>query len=171
MTVESDAKPIEVLLVEDDPADVGVTEETLKNASRPTSITVAEDGETALAHLRREGEHESSSRPDLILLDLKLPGMDGWEVLEQVSGDPDLVTIPVMLLTGTEAERGRLEAYNVPPSRYCRKPLELDRFDRMVDQLDELSRRPILSPSVAPGPEVQSAGPAGNGKKWWWPFG
>ena len=76
MTVESDAKPIEVLLVEDDPADVGATEETLKGASR-TSITVAEDGETALARLRREEEHESSSRPDLIFLDLKLPGMDG----------------------------------------------------------------------------------------------
>ena len=88
MTVGSDTKPIEVLLVEDDPADVGVTEETLRSASDPTSTTVAEDGETALAHLRKEGEHESSFCPDLIFLDLKLTGMDGrsW------SKSPEILT-------------------------------------------------------------------------------
>ena len=171
MTVESDERPIEVLLVEDDTAEVRLTEETLKGASRPTRITVAEDGETAMALLRREGEHESSTRPDLILLDLQLPGMDGWEVLEQISGDPDLAKIPVIVLTGTEAERGLLESYNIPPSRYCRKPIDLDRFHRAVDQLDQLSRQPIVRPSAAAEPVLQSSGPAGEGKKWWWPFG
>ena len=76
-----------------------------------------------------------------------------------------------MLLARTEAERGSLEAYNVPPCGYCRKLVELYRLDRMVDQLEELSRRPIPSPSTDPEPEVQAAGPAGNGKKWRWPFG
>ena len=171
MTVDSDERPIKVLLVEDDTADARLTVETLKGASRPTSITVAEDGETAMALLRREGEHESSPRPDLILLNLRLPRMDGWEVLEQISGDPDLATIPVVILTGTEAERGILESYNIPPSRYCRKPIDLDRFDRMVDQLDQLGSRPIVRPPADREPVLQSAGPAGEGKKWWWPFG
>ena len=116
-------KPIEILVVEDDPADARLTEETLKGSQHRLNITVAEDGEVAMALLRREGENAEAPRPDLILLDLKMPNKDGEEVLADMNEDPDLVTIPVMILTATEAEQSRLASYNIPPSRYCRKPL------------------------------------------------
>ena len=167
MTWESGDRPIEVLLVEDDPADARLAEETLKDAEHQTNVSLVEDGETALARLRGEGEHAGSQRPDLILLDLNLPGMDGTEVLGHIGNDPDLSSIPVMILTGTEAERSLLESYNIPPSRYCRKPLELDRFHRVIHQLGQLSRRPIQMPTMAP----QSSEASEPRKRWWWPFG
>ena len=171
MTWESGERPIEILLVEDDPADARLTEETLKGADHQTNMTLVEDGETAMSHLRREGAYESSPRPDLILLDMKLPGMDGPEVLAQLSGDPDLASIPVMILTGTEAERSLLESYNIPPSRYCRKPLDLDRFHRIIHQLGQLSRRPIQMPAAGAEAAPEPAEPAGRSRKRWWPFG
>ena len=167
MTWESGDRPIEILLVEDDPADARLAEETLKDAEHQTNVSLVEDGETALARLRGEGEHAGSVRPDLILLDLNLPGMDGTEVLGHIGNDPDLSSIPVMILTGTEAERSLLESYNIPPSRYCRKPLELDRFHRVIHQLGQLSRRPIQMPTMAP----QSSEASEPRKRWWWPFG
>ena len=168
MTLESGDRPIEVLLVEDDPSDARLAQETLKDAEHSTNVVLAEDGETALAILRREGEHAGAARPDLILLDLNLPGMDGPEVLSNISGDPNLSSIPVMILTGTEAERSLLESYNIPPSRYCRKPLELDRFHRVVHQLGQLSKRPIQIPH-AEAEEEREAEP--KRRRRWWPFG
>ena len=171
MTSESSERPIEILLVEDEPADARLTQEILKGSSHQTNITVAEDGEVAMARLRREGEYESSPRPDLILLDLKLPGMDGGEVLGQIAGDPNLVDIPVIILTGTEAEQSLLHSHNIPPSRYFRKPIELESFHRAIGQLGMFSRQPIrLSATEAQtGPEAKE--PADQKKRWWWPFG
>ena len=124
-----------------------------------------------MSRLRKEGVYESSPRPDLILLDLGLPGMDGWEVLGQISGDPDFAKIPVIILTGTEAERSLLESYDVPPSRYWRKPIDLDRFHRVVHQLGQLGRRPILESHAEAHPVAHSTQSASRSKKRRWPFG
>ena len=171
MTSGPGDRPIEILLVEDNPADARLAQETIRGSSHQTNITVAENGEVAIARLRKEGEYESSPTPDLILLDLRLPGMDGPEVLEEISGDPDLAKIPVMILTGTEAEQSLLSSYNIPPSRYCRKPMGLDVFDRALNQLGTFSREPIRMRSATAVAVPQSTELANQGKKWWWPFG
>jgi signal transduction histidine kinase/DNA-binding NarL/FixJ family response regulator len=174
MTTVQGSRPIEVLLVEDNPADARLTEETLKKSGHRTNVTVAEDGEVALAMLRKQGQHASVPRPDLILLDLKLPKKDGPEVLAEINADPDLVTIPVMILTGTEAEQSLLAAHNIPPSRYCRKPLDLQRFHVAIGQLGLFSREPIRMKAPQTPAASRSAEPvaqAAGKKKGWWPFG
>lgn len=167
MTSVPGDKPIEILLVEDNPGDARLAHETLNSSIHPTNITVAEDGEGAIARLRKEGEYESSPTTDLILLNFRLPGMDSPEVLEEISGDPNLAKIPVVILTGTEAERSLLSSYNIPPSRYFRKPMELEVFDRVIGQLGIFSREPIRMPSAA----AQTVPQSGRSKNWWWPFG
>ena len=116
MVTQVDDRPIEVLLVEDNPADARLAQDTIEQSSQQANITHAEDGEIALAILRKEGEYSSAPRPDLILLDLRMPRKDGTEVLAEINADEDLVSIPVMLLTGTEAEASLLESYAIPPS-------------------------------------------------------
>ena len=118
MTSATEERAIEILLVEDNPADVRLTEEVIKQSEHATNITVAEDGVVAMEILRGEGDHGGATRPDLILLDLRLPRKDGPEVLADINSDEGLVNIPVMILTGTEAEQSLLNAYNIPPSRF-----------------------------------------------------
>jgi len=161
-------KPLQILIVEDNPGDARLAEETIGKSNQKTNITVAEDGEQALAMLRREGEFGEVPRPDLILLDLKMPKMDGAEVLAAINADQDLVSIPVMILTGTEAESSLLGAYNIPPSRYTRKPIQLEVFDRVLGQLGLFSRQPIQVPIQ---PQREEVAVAGGEKRWWWPFG
>ena len=165
MTLGSNERPIDILLVEDNPGDARLTQETLKGSTHQLNITVAEDGDLAMARLRREGEHADSSRPDLILLDLKLPGMSGEEVLEEINADANLSPIPVVILTSTEAERSLLDSYGIPPSRYWRKPINVGLFDNTVSRLQRLSGQPI-SMSLTRQPAK-----AATGRKWWWPFG
>ena len=107
--------------MEDNPADVRLTEEVLRQSEHTTNITVAEDGVIAMEMLHGTGDYGGTPRPDLILLDLRLPRKDGPEVLAEINSDEGLVNIPVMILTGTEAEQSLLNAYNIPPSRFCRK--------------------------------------------------
>lgn len=166
MASGSSERPLEILLVEASPADARLAEETLKSSNHPTNITVAEDGEGALARLRKEGEYEGSPRPDLIL-----PGMQGTEVLVEIAADPDLATIPVMILTGTEAEQSMLNDYNIHPNRYCRKPMSSENFHRVTAQLDYFSRQPSRISRGESQPAARSTAPAGQGKRWWWPFG
>ena len=128
MVAEQADRPIEVLLVEDNPADARLAQDTIEQSGHQVNITHVEDGEDALSVLRREGEHSDAARPDLILLDLRLPKKDGIEVLADLSQDESLVSIPVMLLTATEAEASLLGSYSIPPSRYARKPLRLEHF-------------------------------------------
>ncbi len=167
MSEEKRDSPIEVLLVEDDPADARLTRETLKESKHRLNITVAEDGEVAMTLLRREGEYEAAPRPDLILLDLTLPKKSGGEVLEELNADPEFVEIPVMILTSTEADQSRLSAFNIHPSRYCRKPLGIDRFDGFADRMDTLRNQPIRLAHPAQPSESNSS----DRKRWWWPFG
>ncbi len=169
MTSATEDRVIQVLLVEDNPADVRLTEEIIKQSSHATNITVAEDGMVAMAMLKGEGAHSGVPRPDLILLDLRLPSKDGPEVLADINSDEELVNIPVMILTGTEAEQSLLNAYNIPPSRFCRKPIELQRFDNVVSQLGMFSRQPISLGATASQSESQSS--SSGKRRWWWPFG
>ena len=162
-------RPIEVLLAEDNPADLRLAQDTLEQSTQRVNITHAEDGEVALAILRREGEYADAPRPDLILLDLRMPRKSGEDVLAELNQDEDLVKIPVMLLTGTEAESSLLESYSIPPSRYARKPLQLEQFHRALGQMGLFSRQPIQIPTREQARTDASA--AQTKRRWWWPFG
>ena len=170
MVTDIGDRPIEILLVEDNPADFRLAQDTIERSNQRANITHAEDGEIALAILKKEGEYSEAPRPDLILLDLRLPKKDGTEVLAEINQDEDLVSIPVMLLTGTEAESSLLESYSIPPSRYARKPLQLEQFHRALGQMGLFSRQPISIPTQQQVQQTTSA-PSGGGRRWWWPFG
>jgi CheY-like chemotaxis protein len=130
-------RPVEVLLVEDNPGDVRLTREALKDARVPVRLSVASDGDQALAFLRRQGEHTSAPRPDLILLDLNLPRTGGREVLAQVKGDAALRRIPVVVLTSSQAEPDVAASYDLNANCYIIKPLDLDQFLRVVRAIED----------------------------------
>ena len=165
MSLGSSEKPLEVLLVEDNPGDARLTQEAIKDSEYEASVTLAEDGEEAMAILRKEGAHSEAATPDLVLLDLRLPKKDGQEVLAEMFDDESLKSIPVFILTGTEAEQALLSSYNIPPMRYSKKPLDVRRLDTVVRQLRVFSQQPI----EIPGRRRQSK--SSGGKRWWWPFG
>lgn len=125
--------PIEILLVEDNPADVRLTQEALREGKVKNRLTVARDGEEALTYLR----DPSSTRPDLILLDLNLPRRDGREVLAEVKSDPRLKTIPVVVLTTSAAEVDILKTYSLHANCYITKPVDLEQFITVVKSIDE----------------------------------
>ena len=127
---------IEVLLIEDDPGDVVITQEALAESKLMNTLHVANDGEQALRFLRREGEHADAPRPGLILLDLNLPRVDGHEVLRQVKADPDLRRIPVVVLTTSQAEEDIVRSYDLHANAYVSKPVDFDRFLEVVRQID-----------------------------------
>ena len=127
----------EVLLVEDSPADVRLTKEAFKDAKISNRLSVVSDGVDALRFLKREGEFADAPRPDLVLLDLNLPRMDGREVLKRVKTDPELSSIPVVVLTTSEAERDVAEAYEYHANCYIRKPVDLGRFLEIVSAIED----------------------------------
>lgn len=130
-------RPIDVLLVEDDPGDELMTREAFEDNKIGNTLHVVRDGEEALDFLYRRGEYESAPRPDLILLDLNLPKYDGRQVLEQVKSDTDLTDIPVVVLTTSAAEEDILRSYKLHANAYVTKPVDLDQFIRAVRQIDE----------------------------------
>ena len=129
--------PIEVLLVEDDPGDVLMTREALEDYKVRNTLNVVSDGVDALAYLRREGAYAGVTRPDLILLDLNLPRKDGREVLAEIKADDELRRIPVVVLTTSEAEEDVLRSYHLHANAYVTKPVDFERFVRVVRQIDE----------------------------------
>lgn len=129
--------PIELLIVEDNPADVYLLEKTLKASKSPINIHLAVDGEQALAFLHREGDFADALRPDVILLDLNLPGIDGREVLAEVKQDAELKTIPVIVLTSSNAEADVHRSYELDANAYLTKPLDLDRFAHLVEAIEQ----------------------------------
>ncbi|HEX9939680.1 MAG TPA: response regulator [Longimicrobium sp.] len=129
-------EPVELLLVEDNPGDVELTREALAEARVRNRLAVVSDGVEALRFLRREGPHAGSPRPDLILLDLNLPRMDGREVLAAIKRDPALRRIPVVVLTTSEAERDIVEAYQLHANAYIVKPVDLDQFLGVVRSIE-----------------------------------
>jgi two-component system, chemotaxis family, response regulator Rcp1 len=126
---------MEILLVEDNPGDVRLTREALKEGRIRSNMQVVTDGVEALEYLRREGGHGDAVRPDLILLDLNLPRKDGREVLEVIKADPALRSIPVVVLTSSQAEQDIIRAYALHANCYVSKPVELDRFIEVVKSL------------------------------------
>ena len=129
--------PIEVLLVEDDPGDVLMTQEAFEEHKVRNRLTVVSDGAEALSYLRREGQYADAVRPDLILLDLNLPRRDGRQVLAEVKGDPELRRIPIVVLTTSEAEEDILRSYDLHANAYVTKPVDFDRFVAVIQQIDE----------------------------------
>jgi CheY-like chemotaxis protein len=130
-------KPVEVLLVEDDPGDVLMTREAFEEFKVRNNLNVVSDGEEALAYLRREGDYADVARPDLVLLDLNLPRMDGRQVLAAIKGDEELASIPVVVLTTSEAEEDVLRSYRLHANAYVTKPVDFDRFIDIVRRIDD----------------------------------
>lgn len=130
-------KPIEILLVEDNPGDVRLTIEALKEAKVINHLTVLKDGVEALAYLRRQGQYAKAARPHLIVLDLNLPKKDGREVLADIKADDGLKRIPVVVLTTSQAEEDVLKTYNLHANCYITKPVDLDQFVRVVRSIED----------------------------------
>lgn len=139
--------PIEILLVEDNPGDIRLTQEALKESKVKNNLTIARDGEEALEILRRQGEHSGNPQPDLILLDLNLPKMDGREVLEKIKNDEILKRIPVVILTTSKAEEDILKSYNLHANCYITKPVDLDQFLIIIKTIDEFWLSIVKLPS------------------------
>ena len=130
-------RPIEILLVEDNPGDVLLTREALRDGKIQNNLQVVADGEEALAYLRRKVANGQAPRPDLILLDLNLPRKDGREVLADIKADPDLRTIPVVVLTSSKAEEDVLRSYHLHANCYITKPVDLPQFINVVRAVEE----------------------------------
>jgi two-component system, chemotaxis family, response regulator Rcp1 len=129
--------PIEVLLVEDSPGDVRLTQEAFRDVNKSVRLHVAFDGVEAMAFLRHEEPHIHTPRPDLILLDLNLPKMDGREVLAHIKGDESLKTIPTVILTTSEAEADIVKSYQLQANCYLTKPLQFDAFEILVKSIND----------------------------------
>jgi two-component system, chemotaxis family, response regulator Rcp1 len=155
--------PIHVLLVEDSPGDVRLTQEAFREANRAIQLHVANDGVEAMAFLRQQGPHAMAPRPDLILLDLNLPKMDGREVLAHIKEDDGLKTIPTVILTTSEAEADIVKSYELQANCYLSKPVELDAFEALVKSINDfwltkakLPQRPSAFPLRRPSELPQS---------------
>ena len=130
------SKSIEILLVEDNPGDVRLTRESLYDARVNNNMMVAGDGLEAMACLRQEGKYAQAARPDLILLDLNLPRMNGFEVLDAIKEDPNLKRIPVVVLTTSEAEQDIVQSYNLYANAYVTKPVDLEQFIKVIKSIE-----------------------------------
>ena len=137
MREEKGGHPIDILMVEDNPGDIRLTLEALKENKLNNSLHVVKDGVQAMAFLRREGEYTAAPRPDLILLDLNLPKKDGREVLAEIKADPALMRIPVVILTTSQAEEDILRSYNLHANCFVTKPVDLDQFIRVVQSIEQ----------------------------------
>ena len=127
---------VEVLLIEGSPGDVRLTQEVFRSVNRLINLHVAVDGVEAMAFLQREGVHANAARPDIILLDLNLPRMDGREVLAQIKEDDSLKTIPTVVLTTSDAEIDIVSSYRLHANCYLKKPVELDAFERLMRSIN-----------------------------------
>ena len=130
-------KPIEILMVEDNPVDVLVTREALKQGRIINNLSVAEDGEEALDFLFRTGQFSAAPRPDLILLDLNLPKKDGREILTELKNNPDLRSIPVVILTTSQAEEDVLRSYDCGANCFIVKPVDLEQFTSTIRSIED----------------------------------
>ncbi len=141
-------QPIDILLVEDDPADELMTREAFEDNKIGNTLHVAHDGQEALDFLYRVGEYAEAPRPDLILLDLNLPKYDGREVLGKIKSDPDLSHIPVVVLTTSAAEEDILRSYRLHANAYVTKPVDIDQFIAAIKQIDEFFVQVVRLPNL-----------------------
>ncbi|MDG6256397.1 MAG: response regulator [Methanomicrobiaceae archaeon] len=136
MSVNAGVQHVEILLVEDNPGDVRLTKEALREGKVRNNLHIVMDGEEAMAFLRKEGEYAGAPRPDLILLDLNLPRKDGREVLAEIKDDEDLKSIPVVVLTTSQAEEDVARTYNLHANCYITKPVDLEQFLHVVHSIE-----------------------------------
>jgi len=137
MTDSPYGRPIEILLVEDSPSDAELAIEALREAKVANRLTHVEDGVEAMQFLFRQAPHADAPRPDLIMLDLNLPRKDGREVLEELKADPDLKTIPVVVLTTSQAEQDVLRSYELHANCYITKPVDFQQFLSVIKTIEE----------------------------------
>jgi len=137
MSAAEALKPVEILLVEDNPGDVRLTKEALKEAKVINNLTVLKDGVEALAFLRRQGTYDNAITPHLILLDLNLPKKDGREVLAEIKADETLKRIPVVVLTTSQDEQDIFKSYNLHANCYVTKPVDLEQFMTVVKSIED----------------------------------
>lgn len=143
---DSGGKRIEILLVEDNPGDIRLTMEALKEGKVFNKVTVVEDGEEALKYLRREGKYADAVRPDLVLLDLNLPKKDGRQVLEEIKDDDELKCIPVVVLTTSKAEEDILRSYKLHANCYISKPVDFDQFIKVIKNVKDFWFSVVMLP-------------------------
>lgn len=141
--------PVRILVVDDDPGDVLMIEEALEESDVEKVIDVVADGEEAMEFLRREGRHTEAQRPDVILLDLNMPRMDGRQVLGEVKRDEDLRSIPIVVLTTSNADNDVVSSYTLQANAYVTKPIDLDDFNDVVRRIDEFFGRVVVLPKHA----------------------
>jgi chemotaxis family two-component system response regulator Rcp1 len=137
MMKHTNGRPVEILLVEDNPGDVRLMVEALKDAKVNNNLHVASNGEAAMEFLRREGNHAEALTPDLVMLDLNLPKKDGREVLAEIKEDPDLKHIPVVVITTSAAEEDILKSYKLHANCYITKPVNFEQFIKVVHSIEE----------------------------------
>lgn len=158
MTDDGDsARPVQILLVDDSAGDVSLTREALYTARVANQLHVVEDGEQAMEFMRRRGRHASAPVPDLVLLDLNLPRMDGREVLRELKGDDDLRHVPVIVLTTSADERDVLSSYRLHANAYVTKPVEFGEFLLALQQMEAFWLQIVRLPT---GPEGARTMPA-----------
>jgi chemotaxis family two-component system response regulator Rcp1 len=143
----SQNKPVEILLVEDNPGDARLVVETLKEGKLQPHLNIVRDGVEALAFLRQQGPYTQATRPDLILLDLNLPRKDGREVLAELKTDAALKIIPVVVLTTSQAEQDILTSYNLHANCYISKPVDLEQFITILKYIEDFWFRFVTLPS------------------------
>ena len=141
------SRPIEVLLVEDDPGDVLMTQEAFADYKIANQLTVVSNGEDAVAYMRKQGRFAGVRTPDLVLLDLNLPRRNGREVLGDIKGDPELRRVPVVVLTTSESEEDVLAAYDLHANAYVRKPVDFEQFVAAVRSIDDFFITVVRLPS------------------------
>ena len=147
MTRHTGLDVVDVLLIEDDPGDVLMTREAFAQYRIRNELHVVGDGEQAMRFLRKDGEYADAPRPGLILLDLNLPRRNGHEVLTELKADPDLLSIPVVVLTTSQAEEDILRSYSLHANAYITKPVDFERFIDVVRQIDDFFLTLVKLPS------------------------
>ena len=148
LTVESRGRPAQLLLIEDNRGDALLTREAFRDAKTANRLSVASDGEEAMSMLRRQGPHADQPRPDLILLDLSLPRVGGREVLEAIKSDPGLRSIPVIMLTGSQADIDICKSYELRANSYIVKPVNFDRLQKVVNSIESFWLNLVVLPAT-----------------------
>jgi CheY-like chemotaxis protein len=147
MKDRKNTRPIEILLVEDSPSDANLTIREFSKAKIANNLHWVEDGETAMNYLLQQGKFTDAPRPDLILLDLNLPGMDGREVLAEVKSNPELKCIPIVILTTSNDEQDVLRSYDLNANCYVTKPIDIEQFIHVVHLINEFWLAAVLLPN------------------------
>ncbi len=139
-------KPVNILLVEDNPGDIRLTQEAFKEGRVGNNLSVVRDGLEAMSYLRKEGVYSDAKKPDLILLDLNLPKKNGSEVLAEVKSDEELKKIPIVVLTTSDAEKDILKTYNLHVNCYIKKPVDFEEFIKVVRAIDDFWLEIVILP-------------------------